>query len=47
MMLLPVKRGDSIIKYPIFIYKEWMIKWNNNDKTLIYPGQIIELRLSK
>ena len=46
----PVKRGDSIIKISnkFGITKEWILKWNDiPDETLIYPGQIIELKLSE
>ena len=46
----PVKRGDSIIKISnkFGIPKEWILKWNDiPDETLIYPGQIIELKLSE
>ena len=49
-IVYPVKRGDSIIKISnkFGIPKEWILKWNNiPDETLIYPGQIIELRLSE
>ena len=46
----PVKRGDSIIKISnkFGIPKEWILKWNDiPDETLIYPSQIIELKLSE
>ena len=49
-IVYPVKRGDSIIKISnkFGIPKEWILKWNDiPDETLIYPGQIIELRLSE
>ena len=46
----PVKRGDSInkISNKFGIPKEWILKWNQiPDERLIYPGQIIELKLSE
>lgn len=46
----PVKSGDSIskISYKFGIPKEWILKWNNIDnEELIYPGQIIKLKLSE
>ena len=46
----PVKKGDSISKISnkFGIPKEWILKWNDiPNETLIYPGQIIELKLSE
>ena len=46
----PVKKGDSISKISnkFGIPKKWILKWNDiPNETLIYPGQIIELKLSE
>ena len=46
----PVKSGDTINKISLKfgITKDWILKWNEiEDESLIYPGDILNLKLSE